>query len=363
MTDADQSPWFAAAVLAWFDQHGRKDLPWQQSPTPYRVWVSEVMLQQTQVAVVIPYFERFMARFPRVLDLADAPEDALMALWSGLGYYARARHLHRAACLVRDEHGGELPTEIAALMGLPGIGRSTAGAILSLALDRRHPILDGNVQRVLARTCGVEGWPGQARVRDRLWTLAERLTPADRVGAYNQGMMDLGATVCTPRAPACEDCPLNARCDARRTARQNELPTPRARRPLPERSTRMLLLRDPRGAILLERRPPQGVWSGLWSLPEIPPSDDPADWCERHLGVRPLWVEMSGTRRHTFSHFTLQIEVVAVRLDATSGAVADAPDRSWVAQDERARLGMPTPVKAIQDAVDRASSGPQGDST
>ncbi|EGV16617.1 A/G-specific adenine glycosylase [Thiocapsa marina] len=351
---ADTSEWFSEAVLGWFDRHGRKDLPWQRDPSPYRVWVSEIMLQQTQVAVVIPYFERFLAQFPTVADLAETSEDRLMAIWSGLGYYARARNLHRAAGLIRDLHGGVFPTAIEPLLALPGIGRSTAGAVLSLALDQPHPILDGNVKRVLARAFGVEGWPGQAPVLARLWTLAERLTPENRVGAYNQGMMDLGATLCTRRAPACARCPLSERCVARRSGRQAELPTPRPRRSPAERETLMLLLVDPTGDILLERRPKSGIWGGLWSLPEIAPGADPRDWCLAGLGVVPARVEMIGARRHSFSHFNLDIRIALVQLDTMPGQVADDAGRRWLNRADLDALGLPAPVK---DILDRFQAG------
>jgi A/G-specific adenine glycosylase len=225
----------AGPLLAWFDHSGRKDLPWQRDPAPYRVWVSEIMLQQTQVAVVIPYFERFMLRLPTLADLAAAPLDEVLALWSGLGYYARARNLHRAACLIQERDGGSFPTDIREVQALPGIGRSTAGAILSLALGQRHPILDGNVKRVLARHFGVEGWPGEAKVLAELWRLAERHTPAERVGDYNQAMMDLGATLCTRSAPQCRACPLAPTCVASIEGRQQGLPQARPARTLPRR--------------------------------------------------------------------------------------------------------------------------------
>ena len=205
---------FGRRVLDWFDTHGRKRLPWKENPTPYRVWVSEIMLQQTQVATVIPYYERFMARFPDLAALADAELDEVLRLWAGLGYYARARHLHQAARIVRDRHGGEMPLDSALLQALPGIGRSTAGAILALATGQRQPILDGNVKRLLARFAAVEGWPGQSRVQAALWELAERYTPAERVADYTQAMMDLGAMICTPRRPRCEACPLAGGCVA-----------------------------------------------------------------------------------------------------------------------------------------------------
>ena len=358
---AEPETWFADAVLAWFDRHGRMDLPWQRDPTPYRVWVSEIMLQQTQVAVVIPYFERFVAQFPTVSDLAEASEDRLMALWSGLGYYARARHLHRAACLIRDRHNGAFPDGIEALQALPGIGRSTAGAILSLALDQRHPILDGNVKRVLARVFGVEGWPGQSTVLDRLWTLAERLTPERRVGAFNQGMMDLGATLCTRRSPACDRCPVSEHCIARRSHRQSELPASRPRRALPERSTLMLLLVNGADEILLERRPKTGIWGGLWSLPEIAPGDDPHDWCLSRFDILPTKVEMVGARRHTFSHFSLDIRIALVQLDTAPFRVDDHSGRRWLNRADLVSVGMPAPVKAILDNFRLGRPDQQGD--
>ena len=276
---------FAERLLAWFADHGRHDLPWQRDPSPYGVWVSEIMLQQTQVATVIPYYERFMARFPDLAALAEAPLDEVLAHWSGLGYYARARNLHRAARQAMAEHGGRLPETIDALQALPGIGRSTAGAILSLALGQRHPILDGNVKRVLARHAAVAGWPGKAAVQRTLWELAEARTPRRRVADYNQAMMDLGATLCTRARPACERCPVAADCRAREQGLQTDYPGPRPRRELPERQVQMLLVRDPQGRVLLERRPPQGVWGGLWCLPELATEADPLARC-RERGLR-----------------------------------------------------------------------------
>lgn len=353
---------FAEAVLHWSDRHGRKDLPWQREPTPYRVWVSEIMLQQTQVRVVMPYFERFVARFPTVSALAEAPEDSLMALWSGLGYYARARNLQRAARQIRDRHGGVFPSTIESLLTLPGIGRSTAGAILSLALGQRHPILDGNVRRVLARAFGVEGWTGRKAVLDELWALAERLTPDTRAGAYNQGMMDLGSQLCTRHAPVCDRCPVSEHCIARLENRQAELPRPRPRRSLPERATLMLLLVGASGEILLERRPHGGIWGGLWSLPEIVPDADPLDWCLGQLGIRPRRVEMHAGRRHTFTHFNLNIRVARIELGASPARVDDdASSRRWLCRRDLKSLGVPAPVKSILDSLSGGRPGQQGD--
>ena len=261
---------FGRRVLDWFDAHGRKYLPWKENLTPYRVWVSEIMLQQTQVATAIPYYERFVARFPDLTALADAGLDEVLGLWAGLGYYARARHLHRAARIARDRHGGELPLDSATLRSLPGIGRSTAGAILALAAGQRQPILDGNVKRLLARFAAVEGWPGQARVLAALWELADRYTPAARVADYTQAIMDLGALVCTPRRPRCDRCPLAAGCAAHAQGRQSAYPAPKPRRDSPVRATRMLLLCGLEGEVLLERRPPAGVWGGCGVFPNAP---------------------------------------------------------------------------------------------
>lgn len=345
----------AAPLLEWFDRAGRKDLPWQRDPTPYRVWVSEIMLQQTQVAVVIPYFERFMARLPTLTHLAEAPIDLVLGLWSGLGYYARARNLHRAARLILERHQGNLPSEIAPLQALPGIGRSTAGAILSLSLGQRHPILDGNVKRVLARRFGVGGWPGRAPVLARLWALAEVCTPDARVGAYNQALMDLGATLCTRSAPRCTGCPLASGCVARREGRQQRIPEARPPRRPPRRRTRMILARSTRGEILLELRPPSGIWGGLWSLPQAArPDDNPVDWCRERLGCSPLRLEIWPTRRHTFSHFDLEIEIAELLVPADSGSrVADAAQGLWASPPRILTLGLPAPVRSIIQAVSR----------
>lgn len=346
----------ATPLLDWFDREGRKDLPWQRDPTPYRVWVSEIMLQQTQVAVVIPYFDRFMARLPTLTRLAEAPEDLVLALWSGLGYYARARHLHRAARLIQDRHGGRFPADIVALQALPGIGRSTAGAVLSLALGQRHPILDGNVKRVLARRFGVDGWPGRATVLARLWRLAEEHTPNERVGAYNQAMMDLGATLCTRSAPACGRCPLAEACVARRSGRQTELPQTRPSRVVPRRETLMILARNADGEILVERRPPAGIWGGLWSLPETTTDRDPVDWCRERLGQTPDRVEMLPPRRHTLSHLVLEIRVVALSVSVPQNAVADGSAAKWAPIRSIAELGVPTPVRSIIQAASRLTN-------
>ena len=338
---------FAGRMLDWFRRHGRHDLPWQRQPSPYRVWVSEIMLQQTQVATVIPYFERFMQRFPEVEALALAHEDEVLHHWSGLGYYARARNLHRAARAIIERHDGRFPEDIALLQKLPGIGRSTAGAILSLALEQRQPILDGNVKRVLARHAAVSGWPGRAPVQRALWQLAEQRTPEQQVRDYNQAMMDLGATVCTRSKPRCEHCPVAADCEARRLGRQADFPGRRERKPLPVRAVQMLLLRDPDGRILLQQRPAQGVWGGLWSLPELDPAADPLAWCEQQ-GLQVVGdARLLPPRRHTFSHFHLDIQPQEIPLASPGCRLADGDRMAWYNPRQPDPLGLAAPISRL----------------
>lgn len=339
--------WFSRQVLDWFDQHGRKQLPWQHNPTPYRVWVSEIMLQQTQVTTAAPYFLRFMTRFPDVATLAAAPLNEVLALLSGLGYYARARNLHRAAELIRDRHDGELPTDIDALSALPGIGRSTAGAILALSLNQRQPILDGNVKRVLARFHAIAGWPGQTAVTRQLWQLAERYTPWERVAEYTQAMMDLGSMVCTRRRPLCSACPIAEGCVAHAEGREHAFPQPKPRRELPVRRTRMLLLCLPDGRVLLEQRPPTGVWGGLWSFPECPPDADVANWCRQHYGLTVRNSRSWSTLRHTFSHFHLDITPMCIEVTATSDRVMAADGQVWYNTRNPDAVGLPAPVQRL----------------
>lgn len=344
-------PDFDRKVLDWFEQHGRKDLPWQRDATPYRVWVSEVMLQQTQVATVIPYFERFMARFPDVVRLADAPLDDVLHLWSGLGYYARARNLHKAARQVRDRHAGEFPDSFEAVQALPGVGRSTAGAILSLALGRHHAILDGNVKRVLARCFSIAGWPGRSAVLASLWELSETLTPAERVGDFNQAMMDLGATVCTRAKPACGICPLATDCNARAQGNPDAYPGRKPRKTLPVRQVQMLLVCDPAGQVLLEQRPPSGIWGGLWGFPELAPEDDPLAWVRRHLGQSAAEPLPLPTRRHTFSHFHLDITPRQILLPEPGWLALEGPDRVWYNPAQPDARGLAAPVSRLLDEL------------
>lgn len=320
---------FSERVLLWFEQHGRKHLPWQQHKTPYRVWVSEIMLQQTQVTTVIPYYERFMQRFPSLQALAEAPEDDVLSHWSGLGYYARARNLHKCAQLAVKQFAGDLPHDMDELITLPGIGRSTAGAILSLSLDQPHPILDGNVKRVLARYFAVDGWPGKTDVLNRLWCLSEAVTPDVSTAEFNQAMMDLGATLCTRTRPACERCPLAVDCRGLAIGDPVRFPGKKLKKETPVKSTTMLALSNSEGAMLLERRPPSGIWGGLWSLPEVDDVKAIDGWLLA-AGLKATELPYSVARfRHTFSHYHLDIDVQALNVAVSDAAVLEARDRVW----------------------------------
>ncbi|GMU44868.1 MAG: A/G-specific adenine glycosylase [Xanthomonadales bacterium] len=336
---------FAARLLAWFDLHGRHDLPWQHPRTPYRVWVAEVMLQQTRVRTAIGYFDAFLTRFPEPAVLAAAPLDAVLAVWSGLGYYARARNLHRAAQIVVRDHGGELPERIESLARLPGVGRSTAGAILAQAHGQRHPILDGNARRVLARHAAVAGDPAAPAVQRRLWELSAERLPQARLADYTQALMDLGAGVCIRARPSCAGCPLRDDCLALAQERVHELPTPRTPRSRPLRRTAMLLARDATGRVLLQRRPPTGVWPDLWSLPEG------ADIAALAGAVPVVLDRCARTRiRHQFTHFTLEIDVHRACAVAGVEPVGDADSR-WFTPDAARALGLPQPVRRLLDEV------------
>ena len=336
---------FADTLLAWFDRHGRHDLPWQHPRDAYRVWISEIMLQQTQVSTVVGYFERFVAALPDLPSLAAASEDAVFALWSGLGYYRRARFLHQAARSCVERHGGELPRDFAALAALPGIGRSTAGAILAQAWGQRFPILDGNVKRVLTRYHGIRGYPGERAIEQALWQHADAHTPAERVADYTQAIMDLGATVCTRAKPSCATCPLAAHCVAYRDGLVAELPTRKPGKALPERHTLMLVLRDRSGRILLERRGPHGVWSGLWSLPEAADANAAAGVAAGLAGTTDARALPAFT--HVFTHYRLHV-TPWLYADATpKPAVADAPGLRWCDVETVAALGLPTPVRRL----------------
>lgn len=335
---------FQRNILAWFDQHGRKDLPWQKDLTPYRVWLSETMLQQTQVATVIPYFNAFIAKFPDIADLASAPVDEVLHLWSGLGYYARARNLHKTAQLIAEQ--GRFPDTLDELLELPGIGLSTAGAILSIAFNKSHPILDGNVKRVLARFRAVSGWPGNSAVNKELWVLSAKLTPIARVADYTQAMMDLGATVCTRSKPACEACPLNAECLARRENNVSAYPTPKPTKTLPVKQLTLLLLSNADNCILLEKRPPTGIWGGLWSLPEFNSITEAHDWClARNIHIADQ--QILSTRRHTFSHYHLDYTPLLVRSDNPINFVMEADRTVWYKTGQLNKLGLAAPIKLL----------------
>jgi A/G-specific adenine glycosylase len=342
-----RTPQFSDLLLEWWDQHGRKDLPWQRQATPYRVWVSEIMLQQTQVTTVIPYFQRFMACFPTIESLAAASADEVLHHWSGLGYYARARNLHKAAHIIREQHGGEFPLDIDSVMALPGIGRSTAGAILALAAGQFHSILDGNVKRVLTRLHAVEGWPGNKEVEGRLWRLAQDHTPRRRTAHYTQAIMDLGATLCTRARPACERCPAQARCLAYAQQRIADFPTPKPRGTLPVRRTQLLLVRDATATVLLTKRPPSGIWGGLWSLPECAVGADIADWCRQRLSCDAHEEARWPVLRHTFSHFHLDIHPVLVRVGARAAAVMDDAESVWYNPQKPQQLGLAAPIQRL----------------
>ena len=349
---------FAEALLAWFEHGGRKHLPWQTERTPYRVWVSEIMLQQTQVGTVIPYFERFMARFPDVETLAAADEDEVLHLWSGLGYYSRGRNLHAAARRIVAERGGELPTDFESWRALPGIGRSTAGAILALSLGRRHPILDGNVKRVLCRYYGIDAWPGERETEKTLWALAEAHAPERQTAAYTQAIMDLGATVCVRRRPRCPACPLRRMCRAHLDERTDAIPAPRPKKPRPLRRTRFLILRDDDQSVLLERRPPSGVWGGRWGFPECPVEKDPVRACTERFGLNATRAHFLAPRQHGFTHFRLEIEPVLLEVSATAAdRIMEGGSVLWYKDASSNRLGLAAPVGRILSELPPQDSG------
>jgi A/G-specific adenine glycosylase len=346
----------AEALIAWHARQGRHDLPWQSDRTPYRVWVSEIMLQQTQVATVIPYYQRFMVRFPTVRSLADAPIDDVLHLWTGLGYYARARNMHRSAVLVRDQYGGEFPNTFEAVAELPGIGRSTAGAILALSQGQRFPILDGNVKRVLSRYFCVEGSPLERTVLERLWQLAEQCTPHDKVDTYTQAIMDLGATICTRRKPLCAYCPLSEGCVARLTGRQHDLPSARPARQRRVRKVFMLVAMREDGSVLLERRPETGVWGGLWCLPEFGTSTAAMSYAGSSLKILGGEPRALGLIEHAFTHFDLVITPLLVRC-ADAAAIAEGTASVWYDTRTPARVGLPAPVKVLLEELAHWSAG------
>jgi A/G-specific adenine glycosylase len=346
---------FSDRLLAWFERHGRHDLPWQTQRSAYRVWVSEIMLQQTQVATVVTYFERFVARFPDVATLAAAPLDEVLGYWSGLGYYARARNLHSTAQRIVGEFNGQFPRSPQVLAALPGIGRSTAGAIAAQAFDARHAILDGNVKRVLSRYHAVSGWPGEKAVENRLWEFAEQHTPAQQVRDYTQAIMDLGATLCTRSRPRCTACPLAGGCAAQRLQQQHVYPASKPRKSLPVRNTTMIMLHNNQQQILLARRPPTGIWGGLWSFPECARPEEAVAWSAQqlHCGIEieRQWESL----RHTFSHFHLDITPISARLIDSRG-VMDPAQGAWYNLAQTTTLGLAAPVKRLLAALQEVAA-------
>lgn len=338
---------FAQQVVDWFDHYGRKNLPWQKNITPYRVWLSEIMLQQTQVATVIPYFERFISNFPNVASLAAAPIDDVLHLWTGLGYYTRARNLHKCAQIVVEKHGGDFPDSIEALVDLPGIGRSTAGAIRSIAFQKRAAILDGNVKRVLARYAAIEGWPGQVDTLTQLWAVAEASTPKTRHRAYTQAMMDLGAMVCTRSKPQCDQCPLQGGCVAFAQGKMTAYPGKKPKKILPEKSVQLLMMRNPAGDLWLYQRPPQGIWGGLWSFPEIDLDTSPEDYAQS-VGATVASIEEWNAYRHTFSHYHLDITPVLIQLSKTPRRMGDG---LWYNLHRPDAVGLSAPVKKLLEKL------------
>lgn len=338
---------FSNRVLAWFTKFGRKNLPWQKPNTPYRVWVSEIMLQQTQVTTVIPYFERFIKHFPDLKTLAEANIDDVLAHWAGLGYYARARNLHRTAQIIMKTYKGKFPQTLAAIQELPGIGRSTAGAILSLSMNIRAPILDGNVKRVLARFHAVTGWPGNAEVSEQLWEFAERYTPKQQVAEYTQAMMDLGATICTRSKPSCSLCPLQSHCQAYLQGTPSAYPTAKPTKQIPTKTIHMLLLNNQQGEIMLIKRPPVGIWGGLWSLPECPVDTNIHLWCQQHYFCNIATVQTWPSLRHTFSHFHLDIIPVLISVSEWRPPVMESDSTVWYNVAEINTRGVAAPVKQL----------------
>ena len=338
---------FANTLLHWYQDHGRKHLPWQQDISPYRVWVSEIMLQQTQVATVIPYFERFMERFPDVFALAQAEQDDVLHLWTGLGYYARGRNLHACARTLAEQYQGEFPKSVEQLSALPGIGRSTAGAIASISMGIRAPILDGNVKRVLTRYFAVEGWPGTTVVQKRLWDIAERLTPNHSYREYTQVIMDLGATLCTRSKPACGICPLLPGCQGYQTGKPTQFPNSKPKKEKPTKDTWMLMIQSVNGSYLLKQRPQTGIWGGLWSFPEaeseqaalaLLAAQYPQADLDSHRHRAPF--------RHTFSHYHLNIHPLHVKTGGQDLHIGET-EHHWYNPDNPSELGLAAPVKKL----------------
>ncbi len=351
---------FSSAIIAWYDKYGRKTLPWQTLHDPYATWLSEIMLQQTQVATVIPYFERFITRFPTVTDLAKAELDEALHLWTGLGYYARARNLHKAAQHMVTHHHGEFPHTLEDAMALPGVGRSTAGAVLSLSRQQHHPILDGNVKRTLSRHYAIEGWPGKREIDKKLWEIAEKNTPKRGVEKYNQAMMDMGAMICTRNKPKCSLCPVSKTCQAFALNRQTDFPTKKPKKTLPEKRTCFLVFQHGTH-IWLEQRPATGLWGGLWCFPETCQDNYPQAIFdildERKQGkTTPSDTCALIAFRHTFSHYHLDILPILISVEDQNTSHKNPPiirdnNGTWYDLTQPTKIGLAAPTKKILDAV------------
>ena len=337
----------ARHLLDWYAVHGRKDLPWQKDRDPYAIWVSEIMLQQTQVGTVMPYFERFLDRFPNIEALAQAGRDEVLHHWSGLGYYARARNLHTAAEIVFDLHKGRFPENFEEVLALPGIGRSTAGAILSFAFGQHHVILDGNVKRVLTRYYAIDGWPGANAVAKELWQLAATHTPRDRVQEYNQAIMDLGATVCSRTKPACTSCPLSVKCTGYALGTAEHFPTRKQKSAKPVRQTRMAIIRRGKSAVFLVRRPATGIWGGLWAFPEPDEGAPVSQWIRRQYGLNIEKLSTGEPFRHTFTHFHLDITPVMATLTDRENECRDTDATLWYEFGAPPKLGLAAPTTRL----------------
>ncbi|WP_233520505.1 A/G-specific adenine glycosylase [Flocculibacter collagenilyticus] len=357
MTNAEfilyDDTWFADQVVNWYHAKGRKNLPWQLNKTPYRVWVSEIMLQQTQVATVIPYYQRFMERFPNIESLAEAPQDEVLNHWTGLGYYARARNLHKAAQQVVDIHDGVFPSNIEDVIALPGIGRSTAGAVLSLSLGQSHPILDGNVKRVLTRFMALEGWPGKKDIENKLWQAATLYTPKQEVPAYNQAMMDLGATTCTRSKPKCDICPLIDRCAGYQTGKPTQFPTSKPKKQIPTKSTIMLVIKQD-DKVLVKKRPPTGIWGGLYCFYEVEEEQNIAETLSS-LGLVALSQHELSSFRHTFSHYHLDIKPILIQVEHSDNysitKVAEHELQLWYNLNVTQKVGTAAATQKILEMI------------
>ncbi len=347
-------PSFSDRIIQWQLTHGRHNLPWQHNKTPYRVWLSEIMLQQTQVATVIPYFHNYTQAFPSVIDLANADEDQVLQLWAGLGYYNRARNLHKCAQIIRDDYKGEFPQSVEELEKLPGIGRSTAGAIASLSMGLYAPILDGNVKRVLSRVFAIDSWYGNSQTLKKLWTISESLTPVENCDVYNQAMMDLGAMVCTRSKPDCAICPVAEDCEAFNKGLTDKLPVSKPKKQLPTRYGYALAIFDHQQRLLMHKRPPTGIWPSLWSLPEIDnqhhqqqltdPNSTAQLWLQNHLGLKSSQATADNLITHKFSHYQLELQTIKTVIKQPESRIME-PNFRWCSLEESLELGLPAPIK------------------